>query len=302
MSDMSLNERIYNLRREREWTQEQLAQKLGLSNQAVSKWENAQACPDIALLPTLADLFGVSIDSLFGRENGLMPVPAQGEPGAQEMPWEDDGAFHVAVFRGRKLLSDKQIKELSGKRELGYIRYEGEARDVYCALNLECGDVSGDVQAGGGVTCGDVGGDVQGGGVTCNDVGGDVHGGGVTCGDVGGDVHGGGVTCDDVSGSVQANGDVTCDDVDGDVSAGGDVECGDVDGSVTAQGEVSCGDVNGDVQAGGDVECGDVKGSVTAEGRVAGGDAERRVHVKINAEKGKTVLHVRDDDGEFTLF
>lgn len=48
-------------------TQEQLAGRLGVTYQAVSKWENGQSCPDIMLIPLLADLFGITIDELFGR-------------------------------------------------------------------------------------------------------------------------------------------------------------------------------------------------------------------------------------------
>ena len=47
-------------------TQEQLAEKLGISPQSVSKWENEISMPDIALLPEIAKVFGVSVDELFG--------------------------------------------------------------------------------------------------------------------------------------------------------------------------------------------------------------------------------------------
>lgn len=47
-------------------TQEQLAEKLGISPQSVSKWENDISMPDIALLPEIAEIFGVSVDELFG--------------------------------------------------------------------------------------------------------------------------------------------------------------------------------------------------------------------------------------------
>ena len=58
---------IARLRRERNLTQERLAELLGVTNSTVSKWENSTTCPDIALLPLLADVFGVSVDALFGR-------------------------------------------------------------------------------------------------------------------------------------------------------------------------------------------------------------------------------------------
>jgi len=50
-------------------TQDALAEQLGVTAQAVSKWENDQSCPDIATLPKLADLFGVSVDTLLGRQS-----------------------------------------------------------------------------------------------------------------------------------------------------------------------------------------------------------------------------------------
>ena len=60
-------DRLAGLRRSTGMTQDALASRLGVSAQAVSKWERAVCCPDISLLPALADTFGVSIDLLFGR-------------------------------------------------------------------------------------------------------------------------------------------------------------------------------------------------------------------------------------------
>ena len=70
---MKLNEQIAYLRRQKGMTQEQLANALGVTNQSVSKWESGQNCPDIQLLPELARLFDVTIDSLMGysREDSL---------------------------------------------------------------------------------------------------------------------------------------------------------------------------------------------------------------------------------------
>ena len=62
----TLGKRIAALRKEKGLTQEQLAEKVGVSAQAVSKWENDVSCPDITLLPLLADLSGVSVDELLG--------------------------------------------------------------------------------------------------------------------------------------------------------------------------------------------------------------------------------------------
>lgn len=62
-----LGVRIAQLRKERNLTQDALSQKLGVSPQAVSKWETGIGCPDIALLPVIADAFGVTINDLFLR-------------------------------------------------------------------------------------------------------------------------------------------------------------------------------------------------------------------------------------------
>lgn len=62
---MELGKKIRQLRFKAGLTQEQLAEKLGIGPQSVSKWENAVAMPDITTLPLLAETFGVSIDDLF---------------------------------------------------------------------------------------------------------------------------------------------------------------------------------------------------------------------------------------------
>lgn len=62
---MELGKKIRQLRFKAGLTQEQLADKLGIGAQSVSKWENAVAMPDITTLPLLAEIFGVTIDDLF---------------------------------------------------------------------------------------------------------------------------------------------------------------------------------------------------------------------------------------------
>ncbi len=62
---MNIGNKIRELRKLRGITQEQLAESIGLSFQAISKWENNIALPDITLAPVLASYFGVSMDELF---------------------------------------------------------------------------------------------------------------------------------------------------------------------------------------------------------------------------------------------
>ena len=70
----TLGKRIAALRREKNLKQDDLAQALGVSPQAVSKWENDQTCPDISLLPQLAKLLGVSVDELLEGKQEAAPV------------------------------------------------------------------------------------------------------------------------------------------------------------------------------------------------------------------------------------
>lgn len=72
--EMTIGKRIAALRREKNLKQDDLAQMLEVSPQAVSKWENDQTCPDISLLPKLAKILGVSVDELLSGKQELQPV------------------------------------------------------------------------------------------------------------------------------------------------------------------------------------------------------------------------------------
>lgn len=80
----TLGKKISELRKEKGITQEELAERLGVSPQAVSKGENDLSCPDIMLLPELAKLFDVAIDELFSvtpkKETELLPPEKRKNP------------------------------------------------------------------------------------------------------------------------------------------------------------------------------------------------------------------------------
>lgn len=61
---MTLGKKIQKLRKEKNWTQEELAERLGVSSQAVSKWETDISSPDISLLRPLAAVMEISVDYL----------------------------------------------------------------------------------------------------------------------------------------------------------------------------------------------------------------------------------------------
>lgn len=71
--NMTIGKRIALLRKEKGLKQEELAEMLGVSGQAVSKWENDQTCPDISLLPQLASILGVTVDELLSGKREMAP-------------------------------------------------------------------------------------------------------------------------------------------------------------------------------------------------------------------------------------
>ena len=81
MTEETLGRRIAANRKRLGLTQDALAEQLGVTAQAVSKWENDQSCPDISMLPKLAQIFAVTTDELLGvekkAEEELPQLPAQ---------------------------------------------------------------------------------------------------------------------------------------------------------------------------------------------------------------------------------
>jgi len=197
-----LSERILALRKEKGLTQEALAQQLGVSFQAVSKWENGQSCPDIALLPLLADIFAVPVGSLFGREApGEQTARREEEWGnnpvfsaCDKLPWPDDDILRGVVCWGRKILShEKPLKKLftfdvKSAEYTWLLRYSPLNVTAECNIHVE-GDVQGDAKAGGGINCATVGNDAKAGAnIACVNIHGSANAGlSIECQDIGGD-------------------------------------------------------------------------------------------------------------------
>ncbi|MBO4932018.1 MAG: helix-turn-helix transcriptional regulator [Clostridia bacterium] len=90
----NIGAKIAELRREHNMKQDELAEMLGVTPQAVSKWENGASMPDISLLPKIAQIFGVTIDDLFGVNN----TP---KPDVQMLPAEKRKSFDEMILRIR---------------------------------------------------------------------------------------------------------------------------------------------------------------------------------------------------------
>lgn len=228
METLKLQDTIAFYRKRQGLTQEELARKLGVTNQAVSKWESAQCCPDIYLLPLLADVFAISIDELFGR-------PCEKEIHydlCSELPWNDDNTIRVFRTLGKKILESTDEngwinvsfpKECNEKTRqyfkvevMGNLNCDASINgDVVCHRNIECNDINGDVrECRNNISCG---GDING-AVNCGDnlaCGRSIHGA-VNCGD-----H---VSCGkSITGDVQCGGTVECQKIEGNVECHGDI-------------------------------------------------------------------------------
>lgn len=139
---MSLGKNIAKLRKEKGWTQNELGERLGVSNQAISKWESEMNMPDVMLLPAIADLFGCYIDELFQRN--VMPE----KEGILPLPWEDDDTVRCVVFKGHtKLASEDDVTK--------NVTFEmtGDVPTVYSDGNII---VNGNVTSGGCTAHGDI--------------------------------------------------------------------------------------------------------------------------------------------------
>ena len=227
---MTIGSVIATYRKNMGLTQDGLAQQLGVTNQAVSKWESDQSCPDILLLPQIADIFGITIDALFGREKPQAEPAEPAEPApvqtveVNDLPWPDDDTLRIVMYKGHNYLAS------CPEQEKITFEYDGPALNVDCAVNLNCNDVSGDAHSKGNLSCDTVYGNVQ---------------------------SGGNVACDDVAGNISARGNVNCDGVEGNINAGGNVTCDEVEGSVYAGGNVICDKISGNATAGGTVTTGE---------------------------------------------
>ena len=100
---------IAGLRRERNMTQMQLADEMGVSFQAVSNWERGQSMPDISKLPELAELFGTTIDALLSHHSPLIEKAAENK--LEELPELTVRELTEAA----PILPPKQVDDLADK-------------------------------------------------------------------------------------------------------------------------------------------------------------------------------------------
>ncbi len=130
---MDMGDRIAELRKKKEMSQEMLAGKLDISFQAVSKWENNVSYPDIKLIPKIANVLECSIGYLFGENDkkceGIL---------IDKLP--NDDTMRIVVARGNHILSSDEI-ESEGKRITVNVEGISCSADVIISGNVVCGGI-----------------------------------------------------------------------------------------------------------------------------------------------------------------
>ena len=151
---MTVNEviccNIAELRKKRGLSQEELACMLDITFQAVSKWENQLSCPDIALIPKIAEIFQVSIDFLFGQEEKKTMEKHSTE-------WPNDNNLYAVIFQGHQILKKEEITDDLSQIEL---KYDGNMQGItiksYFSVTVTENITDSTIQSGTHITCADI--------------------------------------------------------------------------------------------------------------------------------------------------
>lgn len=138
---MNLQKTIMDLRREKGYTQEKLAEMLGVTTAAVSKWECGNSYPDITLLPQIAEIFDVSLDYLFDYSTTVYKTISDVITEANRL--SKDGNREEAIALISKTLArypnnDQLVFELARHKFLS-ARYKGKKERQSMLLDAENG-------------------------------------------------------------------------------------------------------------------------------------------------------------------
>ena len=125
---MEMGNKIRCLRLKASLTQEQLAEQLGISAQAVSKWENNVSMPDISLLPEIAEVFGISIDELFDLRNDQRMRRIENRMELEEELPGDVFREYEAFLKEQLLEEQEPFRAVSLLAHLYHHRLESDAR------------------------------------------------------------------------------------------------------------------------------------------------------------------------------
>ena len=235
---MSIGEQIQKFRKECGMTQNELAEKLFVSYQAISQWENGVTKPDIELLPKIAEIFKISIDELFS----IQTVKKDSE---LDLKTFNDDTLYLVMNKGKEILNILEYEHIVRKLKNIEFNVTGDVLNVSSCINvtIKDGEVKGSVNAGADVKCNDILGSVTAGkDINCKNIGGQA-------------VAGTDINCNDIASNATAGCDVNCDNVSGNVRAGCDVNCGDIYGDVRAGCDINCNNIEtNDIKADGEIK------------------------------------------------
>lgn len=96
---IKISENLQMLRKEKGLTQEELAEVLGVTNQSISKWELGLSCPDIMMLPRIAEYYSVTIDELLGYKSATSINNIYIKIHSYLTSIKDDGELIDAIYR-----------------------------------------------------------------------------------------------------------------------------------------------------------------------------------------------------------
>ena len=133
----TIGSRIAKFRKAKGMTQEELANQLGVSSQAVSKWENDASCPDISLLPQLCRVLGISTDELLtGKNDEVKLVPVEQRKSL------DDLTLRVKVdsAQGDKVRVNLPMSLVKVGLEMG-VDMSGSVSGMECLKNVDLSKV-----------------------------------------------------------------------------------------------------------------------------------------------------------------
>ena len=148
----SIGSNIRDFRLKKQLTQEQLAEKLGVTFQAVSKWETNANTPDLMLLPEIAKALGVMIDDLFSNpDEAVLTLPDQ---------IQDDDVIRIVQMRGKRILTVSPMSKENPPIQIQFPRNCNEKTqyfkvEIYGHVISE-GAINGDVISHGPIECSEI--------------------------------------------------------------------------------------------------------------------------------------------------
>lgn len=118
-----LAENLKNFRKQSGLTQEEFAERLGVTFQAVSKWETAKSAPDVLLFPEIADIFACSIDELFSympksKREKMNVLPGDSVPEGMKRYLSDQIRWQLDHDGSTNLFLEVMAENLSREFEL----------------------------------------------------------------------------------------------------------------------------------------------------------------------------------------